>query len=55
MKILAMILATCLLTACSSIRAPTVSPSTGATADANVDFLYGRHAGQPMRDAPDSY
>ena len=42
----ATILSACLLAACSSASTPR---------DTNADFLYGRHAGQPMRDAPDSY
>ena len=37
------------LVACSS--AGSRAPASASEADA--DYLYGRHAGQPMRDAPD--
>lgn len=43
------LLAALLLAACSSTGAG--SPASGATDD--PDYLYGRHAGQPMRPAPD--
>ena len=53
--LLATILSACLLAACSAGSTRTGTAATGASGDGNADFLYGRHAGQPMRDAPDSY
>lgn len=47
--IIAALLAASALVACSSTGAG--SQEAGATDD--LDYLYGRHAGQPMRPAPD--
>jgi hypothetical protein len=47
--IIGAVLAALALVACSSTG--TGSQATGATDD--PDYLYGRHAGQPMRPAPD--